>query len=161
VPLLLRLPGVIPAGTVIQIPSSHLDLFSTILDYCGQTGHVSEGDSLRPLIEGKKDGKGRVVVSEWNSKTVPGFMVFDGRWKFMCGQTADAPSLDALYDLKKDPQELNNLIGRNPDREKHRADALRMKGLLVEWLTRVKSPHLESVKARPLFNQIKGNTPSL
>jgi len=155
VPLLLRLPGVIPAGTVIQTPSSHLDLFATILDYCGQAGQASEGNSLRPFIEGKESGTGRVAVSEWNSQTVPRFMIFDGRWKYMCGQATDAPSLDALYDLKNDPQELNNLIGRNPDRENHRADALRMKGLLVEWLTRVKSPHLETVKARPLFVQIR------
>jgi arylsulfatase A-like enzyme len=155
VPLLLRLPGVIPAGKVIQAPSSQLDVFPTILDYCCQIGHASEGDSLRPFIEGKESGKGRVVVSEWNSQAVPGFMIFDGRWKFMYGQRAEAPSLDALYDLKNDPYELNNLIGRNPDREQYRAEAMRMKGLLVEWLTRVKSPHLESVKARPLFNQIR------
>jgi arylsulfatase A-like enzyme len=155
VPLLLRLPGVIPPGKVVQTPSSHLDLFPTILDYCGQPGHASEGDSLRPFIEGKESGAGRVVVSEWNSKAVPGFMIFDGRWKFMCGRAADAPSLDALYDLKSDPQELNNLIGQNPDREKHRADATRMKGLLVEWLTRVKSPHLETVQARPLYGLIE------
>ena len=151
VPLILRLPGVIPPGAVIQAPASHLDLFPTILDYCGQSGHVSEGDSLRPFIEGKKSGAGRVVVSEWNSKTVPAFMAFDGRWKYLCGRTTDAQSLDALYDLKSDPQELNNLIGQNPDREKYRADTTRMKGLLVEWMTRVKSPHLETVKARPLF----------
>ena len=159
VPLLLRLPGVIPAGTVVQTPASQLDLFPTILDYCGQADHPSEGESLRPLIEGKASGKGRVVVSEWNSQTVPGFMIFDGRWKFMCGQTEDAPSLDALYDLKNDPQELNNLIGRNPDREKHRADAMRLKALLVDWLTRVKSPHLETVKARPLFSQVGTEAP--
>ena len=159
VPLLLRLPGVIPAGTVIQTPSSHLDLFPTILDYCGQPGHASEGNSLRPLIEGKESGKGRVVVSEWNSQTFPGFMIFDGRWKFLCGQAAGASSLDALYDLKNDPHELNNLIGRNPAREKHRAEATRMRGLLVEWLTRVKSPHLGTVKARPLFVQIRADAP--
>ncbi len=156
VPLLLRLPGVIPANTLVQAPASQIDLFATILDYCGQPGHVSEGHSLRPLIEGRDRGHGRVAVSEWNSKTVPGFMIFDGRWKLMCGRTADAPSLDALYDLKSDPQEVNNLIGRNPDREKHRAEAARMKGLLVEWLTRVRSPHLDSVKARPLFADASG-----
>jgi hypothetical protein len=77
----------------------------------------------------------------------------------MCGQTATAPSLDALYDLKDDPQEMNNLVGRNPDREKHRADAERMKSLLIEWLARVKSPHLDSVKARPLFNELNTKAP--
>ena len=59
--------------------------------------------------------------------------------------------LDALYDLPVDPHALNNLIGGNPDREKHRAETTRMKGLLVEWLTRVKSPHLDSFRARPLL----------
>ena len=152
VPLLIRLPGVIPAGTVVQAPSSHLDLFPTILDYCIQPGHVAEGQSLRPFIEGKDNGTGRVIVSEWDSKNVPGFMAFDGRWKLMFGQAKDAPSLDALYDLKNDPQEMNNLLGQNPDREKYRAEAARMKGLLVEWLARVKSPSQESVKARPGLN---------
>jgi len=159
VPLLLRLPGVIPAGKVIPTPSSQLDLFPTILDYCGQPGAASEGGSLRPFIAGQESGQGRVVVSEWNSQAVPGFMIFDGRWKLMYGLTAEAPSLDALYDLKNDPHELNNLIGLNPDREKYRADAKRMKGLLVEWLTRVKSPHLETVEARALFHQIGADAP--
>jgi len=66
-----------------------------------------------------------------------------------------ALALDALYDLKNDPQELINLIGRNPDREKYRTEVTRMTGLLVEWLTRVKSQHLETLKARPLFVQIR------
>lgn len=151
VPLLMRLPGVIPPNTVIKAPASHIDLFPTILDYCGKPGHESEGRSLRPLIEGSEDGKVRIAVSEWPATKVPGFMVCDGRWKLLYGRAANAPSLDALYDLQTDPQELNNLIGNNPDREQHRIEAGRMKGLLVEWLMHVKSPHLESVRARPLL----------
>jgi hypothetical protein len=53
--------------------------------------------------------------------------------------------------LQNDPHELNNLIGRNPRAEQYRPQVARMKKLLVEWLTRVKSPDLESVKARPLL----------
>jgi len=150
VPLLMRLPGVIKAGTVIKTPTSHIDLFSTILDYCGKTGNESEGHNLRPLIEGREDGANRIAVSEWPNTRVPGFMVCDGRWKLLYGRAADAPSLDALYDLQTDPQELNNLIGANPDKEKHRAEAEQMKRLLLDWLFRVKSPHLESVRKRPL-----------
>jgi len=78
VPLLMRLPGVIPPHTVVKAPASQLDLFATILDYCRQPGHPSEGQSLRPLIEGRDNGAGRVAVAEWNSQTMPGFMVFDG-----------------------------------------------------------------------------------
>jgi arylsulfatase A-like enzyme len=151
VPLLMRLPGRIPTNTVIKAPASHFDLFATILDYCGRNGHESDGHSLRPLIEGREKGSDRVAVSEWPSPKVPGFMVFDGRWKFLYGRSADAPSLDALYDLQADPHELNNLIGLNPEREQFRAEALRMKNLLVEWLTQVKSPQLASVRDRPVL----------
>ena len=151
VPLLMRLPGVIPSNTVIKAPTGHIDLFATILDYCGQAASPSEGQSLRPLIEGNEKTRERLAVSEWASQGVPGYMVCDGRWKFMYGRSVDAPSLDALYDLQNDPSELNNLIGRNPRAEQYRAEVVRMKGLLVEWLTRVKSPNLESVKARPLL----------
>jgi len=147
----MRLPGVIPASTVVQAPAAHIDLFATILDYCGQPASPSEGRSLRPLIDGNEKPQERFAVSEWAAQGVPGYMVYDGRWKLMVGRSATAPSLDALYDLQNDPNELNNLIGRNPRAEQYRSEAGRMKGLLVEWLTRVKSPNLESVKARPLF----------
>jgi hypothetical protein len=84
-------------------------------------------------------------------------MVFDGRWKLMFGRTKTATSLDALYDLKNDPEEVNNFIGKNPEHEKYRAEAERMKGLLVEWLTRVQSPSLESVKARSVVREAKAD----
>jgi len=151
VPLLMRLPGAIKPGTVIKAPASHIDLFPTILDYCGKTGNESEGRSLRPLIDGIDPRTNRVAVSEWPASRIPGFMICDGRWKLLYGRAANAPSLDALYDLQTDPQELNNLIGKNPQREQSRTEVTRMKGLLVEWLIRVKSPHLESVRARPIF----------
>jgi len=147
VPLLMRLPGIIPANTVVEAPASHLDLFSTILDYCDQKAPSSQGKSLRPLIEGRDSGQGRVAVSEWNSKNVPGYMIFDGRWKYMCGRSAEATSLDALYDLKNDPYEMANLIGRSPE---YQAQTKRMRGLLVAWLEQAKSPLADSVRARPL-----------
>ena len=57
VPLLMRLPGVIPAGTVVRTPASQLDMFATILEYLNQPAHPSAGQSLRPCIEGTADGK--------------------------------------------------------------------------------------------------------
>src|SRR5262249_14609963 len=105
IPLLMRLPGVIPAGKIVDAPVAQIDVFSTILDYCGFPGHASEGNDMRPLIEGKEDGSKRYVVSEWNGTAVPGFMVFDGRWKLLFGRGITARSLDALYDLQDDPNE--------------------------------------------------------
>jgi arylsulfatase A-like enzyme len=143
---------VIKPGTVVNAPVSQIDYYATILDYLGIKGPQSEGRSLRPLVEGKEDGKDRIAVSEWARGNVPGYMAFDGRWKLMFGRTADSPSLDALYDLKTDPLELTNLIGHNPNREKYRAHAERMKRLLVAWLEGVKSPAAEQVKARRITN---------
>ena len=157
IPLLMRLPGVIPAGTVVKAPVAQIDLFSTILDYCGMGGHASEGASLRPLIEGKEDGSGRSAVSEWNSAAVPGFMVCDGRWKLLFGHGRLARSVDALYDLQSDPYELHNLIASDADPEKSRAEGERMKSLLITWLDRVKSPYLEEVKARPILPSARGS----
>ncbi len=158
VPLLMRLPGVIPARTVVTALTSQLDLFPTILDYLGRPGHASEGGTLRPLIEGRESGDKRIAVSEWPSNSVPGFMVCAGRWKLLYGRAVGASSLDALYDLQADPDEMNNLIGRNPDREKYRTEVGRLKGLLVDWLTRTKSPHLAGVMARAVLADAR--TPS-
>ena len=151
VPLLMRLPGVIPARTVVTAPSSHLDLFATILDYLNQPARPTEGHSLRPLVEGKEQGAARIAISEWPAAQVPGFMVTDGRWKFLYGRNATAKTLDALYDLQRDPPEMNNLIGQKPEREKYRAEATRLKGLLTDWLVHVKSPLLDTIRARVLF----------
>ena len=150
IPLLMRLPGVIKPGTVVTAPVSQLDYYATILDYLEAKGPESQGWSLRPLIEGKEDGKDRIAVSEWAKGNVPGFMAFDGRWKLMIARSADSPSLDALYDLKNDPLELVNLLGHNPDRAKYRPEAERMRKLLVAWLERVKSACLEQVRQRSL-----------
>ena len=154
VPLLMRLPGVIPAKTVVDAPASQLDLFGTILDYLKQPPRPTEGRSLRPLIEGKETGADRIAISEWPAANLPGFMVTDGRWKFLFGRNATNKSLDALYDLQTDPAELNNLIGRNPDRERYRAEATRMKTLLTDWLARVKSPLLTTVQERPVLARL-------
>jgi arylsulfatase A-like enzyme len=150
IPLLMRLPGVIPAGKVVDAPVAQIDVFSTILDYCGFPGHASEGNDLRPLIEGKEDGSSRYVVSEWNGTAVPGFMVFDGRWKLMFGRGITARSLDALYDLQDDPNELHNLLANEESFAKNRERADRLKGLLVKWLEQVHAENVEDVKRRPV-----------
>lgn len=151
VPMLMRLPGIIKPGTVVEAPAGHVDLFPTILDYLGQPGHASHGQSLRPLIEGRESGRDRVAVSEWPAPSLPGFMVSEGRWKLMFGAKRGSRALDALYDLRTDPEELNNLIGLNPEREKYRAEAERMKSLLIAWLERTQSAKLEDVRKRPVI----------
>jgi arylsulfatase A-like enzyme len=147
IPLIMRLPGAIPAGTVVRAPVSNLALFGTITDYLGVAGHAPRtSQSLRPLIEGAVTGAGadagaagdtdRVVFSFWDTDVAPGYMATDGRFKLMIGREAkprlvdgrgvglvdvqgfDAPGVDALYDLAYDPGEQINLL-RSPFVKKH------------------------------------------
>ncbi|MFQ5478441.1 MAG: sulfatase [Candidatus Binatia bacterium] len=66
VPLLIKPPG----GRTEGVPTrwegavSLVDVFSTLLDYAGVTSPSGvDGQSLRPIVEGGRSGKGRVVFS--------------------------------------------------------------------------------------------------
>ena len=45
---------------------------------------------------------------------------------------------------------MTNLLGTNPNRPFYLIEAEKLKAMLVEWLTKVHSPHLEEVKKRQL-----------
>ena len=150
IPLLMRLPGAIAPGTVVAAPVSHVDLFATILDYLGAAPRTSEGRSLRPLIEGTGSHGPDYCVSEWGARSGPTLMVRTKDWKYVTSHTPKSPAVDALYDLKKDPHEMNNLIGRNPDKGKYLKQARAMRARLIAWLEKINSPRLAGVKAREI-----------
>ena len=153
IPLMMRLPGIIPAGCVVSDPISQHHYFETILDYTGvQDSRNSDGQSLRGLIEGDGWDGPDFAVSEWPRPDVPNFMLRTDRWKLMFARDPESSAVDALYDLENDHLELNNLIGSNPDRISHLKQAEEMKERLVSWLTSVESPHVEGVKARPVIS---------
>lgn len=163
IPLIMRLPGGMPRGRVIKETVSQIDLFATILDYLGQPAPPNHGRSLRPLIDGRDDSERfDFAVQEWpvyggEGKHFvhfgPNFMVRTEEWKFMFASTPESTALDALYNMKDDPFEMNNLLGSNPKAADYIGKdgvASQMKDRLVAWLEHVDSPHLEGVKARPL-----------
>jgi arylsulfatase A-like enzyme len=150
VPLLMRMPGRIKAGAVVTNPVSGLDLFATILDYLGVEAPPRDGDSLRPLIEGRGKSGPDFRVAEWGTRNVPSYMVRTLDWKLMMADTPDSRGVDALYDLRNDPYEMRNLLGDPADRSRYAVRAREMKDRLVSWLDRVHSPAIEGVKARKL-----------
>jgi hypothetical protein len=121
-------------------------LFATILDYLGLQASFSHGQSLRSRIENQK-GSG-FVVSEWDYDSTPNFMVISEEWKFLFSRTPESPVLNALYNLQEDPYEMNNLIGKSDRRGDWLNKGEEMKDILVSWLEKVNSPHLDSVKRR-------------
>ncbi|VGO23546.1 sulfatase-like hydrolase/transferase [Pontiella sulfatireligans] len=154
VPLMIRFPGRIKAGTKVDAPVSQIDLYATIQDYLGIEKTASDGESLRRYIEGTSNEKDACAVAEWNWRgpVQPNLMVRTRQWKYFIPNTADSKVMNVLYDLKNDPLEMNNLLGNNPKAEKNRKQAEFMKGLLVQWLEKTDSPHLAGVKKRGAVN---------
>ena len=104
IPLLVRLPGRIKPGTVIDAPVSQIDLMPTILDYAGQpVPEGLHGRSLRPLLDG--------APVAWRDhafcqRADASRMLRTDRYKYCYGPKS---KLVALYDLQNDPHEDRNL----------------------------------------------------
>ena len=86
IPLIMRLPGVIAPKAVVSGPVSQINMFATILDYCGAAGGKSHGRSLRALIAGKAKDWPDYCCSEWEGTNVPNLMVRTDGWKLMFGR---------------------------------------------------------------------------
>jgi len=113
-PMLARLPGVIPAGSVNGDLVSNLDFAPTFLDLAGMPAPQDmQGESLLPLLQGKIHPNWResVYYHYYEYPAVHMTKRHNGvrtqRYKLMHFYH----DIDAweLYDLKKDPQELLNV----------------------------------------------------
>ncbi|NDP20489.1 MAG: sulfatase-like hydrolase/transferase [Paludibacter sp.] len=149
IPLLIRYPGVIPAGKKVETPVSHHDIFATILDYTGMKAPENDGRSLRKLIDGKKDSVD-YAVSVWGAINNGGpFMIRKGDWKMIVYLQMDDKkqrNTNALYNLKNDPFEMNNLIGSNPDKSKYETNVSDLKQTLKDWMIKTKTPYVKELE---------------
>ncbi len=55
-----------------------------------------------------------------------------------------------MYNLNDDPFEMNNLLGKNPNRGENEAQAEELRECLLEWLKKNNSKHYHGVKEREL-----------
>ncbi len=154
VPLILRLPGVIPAGTRIARPVSHIDIAPTILEYTGMPLPKTDGRSLRNLIEGKRDDMD-FTVSIWGRIESGGpVMIRSGAWKLIVYAVGDTRQkrtpVNALYNLIRDPEEMNNLIGKNPAKAESLPKANELKKKLEAWMAGTRCPLLDALKKTDL-----------
>jgi arylsulfatase A-like enzyme len=154
VPFIIRFPGKIKAGQQIKIPVSTLNICPTILDYAGLNNIPTDGYSLKPVMEGSTP-KYDFAVSEWTWKNqnVPSLMVRTNDWKLMTTHRSGGKDVEALFDLKNDPYEVNNLLGINPERYKYEQIAEELRTKLTGYLSDVNSPLTNGVKQRVLIQK--------
>jgi hypothetical protein len=128
----------------------------------------SDGQSLRPFIEAHETNVNfdeDVVYAEWDFRKPPsgydgyrkaleleepcsldrdiddrpGFLVRKGNRKLMIQKLAASEKLDMMFDLDKDPFEMNNLLGLNGmiAQDDTIIQAEHMRCLLLDWMTRL------------------------
>lgn len=120
IPLLVRYPPLVKAGSTYEQMALNIDVAPTVLEL---TGNVLpdrvEGKSLVPLLKGETPADWRSsFLIEYNTDTVwprtlnMGYRAIrTERYKYI--SYTDLEGMDELYDIEKDPYELKNQIS-NP-----------------------------------------------
>jgi N-acetylglucosamine-6-sulfatase len=134
VPFLAWCPGMIKPDLVIEELIQNIDIAPTILDVAGiETPARMDGKSFLPILQGKKipwrDAAFYEYYWERNFPQTPTthgvrtdhykYIHYHGIW-----------DIDELYDLREDPEEMNNLI----DSPEHQKLIKQLNNLMFEWL---------------------------
>jgi len=121
IPLLVRHPAAVRAGTTVDAFALGIDIAPTVLELAGvKPEHAMHGRSLAPLLRGgTTDWRKSFVVEYFSDKTMPrisrmGYQALrTGRWKYI--HYTELEGMDELYDLARDPYEMHNVIaGEEP-----------------------------------------------
>lgn len=154
VPLIFRYPGKIKPGQRVDIPVSTLNIFPTILDYADINGIPNDGYSLKDIINGAPP-KHDFAVSEWTKErdNVPSIMIRTKNWKLMTTHRSEGPDVDVLFDLQNDPYELNNLLGKNPDRFNYKDIVEELRANLVGYLKDIDYPLTKGITVRQIIKE--------
>ncbi|HEY5314675.1 MAG TPA: sulfatase/phosphatase domain-containing protein, partial [Pirellulales bacterium] len=118
VPLIVRWPGHVPAGSTCSTPVCGIDFFPTVLEICGSKAvHPSDGVDLLPLLEERgtvhRDALYWHMPHYTNQGGKPGGVVREVDYKLI--EFYDDGRRE-LYDLKSDLREVHNLAEQMPDR---------------------------------------------
>lgn len=134
VPVLVRFPGKVAAGTICDVPVIGTDFYPTFLDYAGiplMPSQHCDGVSIRPLLEGKSIAP-RPFFWHYphygNQGGEPSSVIREGDWKLIFYHEDGHCE---LYNLAKDPTESGHLNAQYPEK----VQELRQK--LADWLKEV------------------------
>lgn len=132
VPLIVRAPGKLPAGTAVDSLVEEVDVMPTLLELLGVNPPPGvQGKSLVPLARNPGSRHKAAVFSEF--PTIK--MARSREWKLVHYTNA---KYGELYHLTEDPYELTNLY----DDPHYAAARAEMQGLLTDWLLNTTDPQL-------------------
>ena len=146
VPLLVRYPDAIPAGTVLEDPIGMVDIAPTVLDLAGVAAPAGmEGDSYAPRIRGEVDAPVRdstfiaqiVRNSQARAQHLPPWRGVRTR-RYTYARLQDGTGW-LLYDNETDPYQLRNRIYDAA----YTTVCSRLDRLLDEWLTETDDPFVD------------------
>ncbi len=160
IPLLVRWPGVVKPGTVIEQQVLNLDTFASMLGMAGVPAPSSwrhEGADYSTLLRGAE----APWRTEWfgqydlhNGGLAYMRMIRTEEWKYV--RHFHANLMDELYNVKDDPGETKNLLTGAGRRNKG-ADINRLvselDGKMQEWMRKVDDPVLKETRKRGWFEE--------
>ena len=139
VPFIVNHPERIPPGRTTEAMMSQYDFMPTLLQYLDLPpveGERLPGTSYAPVwLGGEEQPRDEVVVYD---EYGPVRMIRTRDWKYVHRYPYGPHE---LYDLRKDPNERENLIGESA----HRSRAEEMAGRLREWFDRYVDPRRDGV----------------
>jgi len=141
VPMLVRWPGVVPAGLAVEATTQSIDLMPTLLELAQvPVPAAAQGRSLLPLLAAPADpgtlGWKRAPVfterkdppTEETEGSPDAYAVLLDGWKLIWNETVrdDRPELE-LFDHREDPLNLVDLAGEHPEK------VAELKALIDGW----------------------------
>lgn len=142
IPFIVRYPGIVPKGEVCGQVISHIDITPTVMDAAGlERPKLLEGESILSIFRNPGEEKTRNAFIEFGRYEIDhdGFgglqlirAIRSGDYK-LC---VNLLSSDELYDLKKDPYEMNNLIS-DPE---YKTVRNKLHDTLLKWMNDTRDP---------------------
>jgi arylsulfatase A-like enzyme len=121
-PAFISWPAQVKAGTVSERICVTMDFLPTIFDVCEISMPDSrplDGESLRPLMEGKEEPRRKSIVFRFNGdlEKLSGsaqMALIHGKHKFLTNLSEDGNG-DMLYNIIDDREEKNDILAQQPE----------------------------------------------